>query len=135
MALITWNDNLSVKIDEIDNQHKKLIDLINQLHEAMKQGKAKDATGKIISGLVDYTMTHFDTEEKYFIKYSYPETESHKQEHLNFVRKVSDFKKDFESGKAMLSLQLTSFLKKWLVNHIKGTDQKYSNFLNEKGLN
>ena len=134
MALITWNDTLSVKVAEIDRQHQKLISMINELNDAMRQGKGKDVLGEIIKSLVDYTVTHFKTEETYFDKFGYPEKDSHKKEHTDFVKKTSDFKEGFEKGKLGLSIELMNFLSNWLQNHIKGTDKKYSQFFNEKGL-
>jgi hemerythrin len=73
MAMVTWNDNLSVNVAEIDLQHKKLVGLINELFDAMKIGKGKDVTGKILDGLISYTATHFTQEERYFDKFGYPD--------------------------------------------------------------
>jgi hemerythrin len=134
MALIEWNDSLSVKVAEIDKQHQKLMSMINELSDAMKQGKGKDSLGKILNGLISYTSSHFKTEEKYFDLYRYPETASHKKEHIAFVQKVSDFKDGFEKGRLSVTIDLMNFLSDWLKNHIKGTDKKYSAFFNEKGL-
>lgn len=134
MALIDWNDSLSVKVTEIDQQHKKLIALINELNEAMKQGKGMELLGKIVTNLISYTETHFQTEEKYFAKFGYPDAEAHKQEHADFVQKVKDFKAGFEKKKLSLTIQIMSFLSDWLRNHIMGTDKKYSRFFNDQGL-
>ena len=134
MALINWNESFSVNIAEIEQQHIKLIAMINDLHDAMKQGKGKDILGKIVNGLINYAATHFKKEEKYFDLYGYPETDSHKKEHSAFVQKVSEFKDGFEKGKLTLSIEVMSFLSDWLKNHIKRTDKKYSQFFNEKGL-
>jgi len=134
MAMIQWNDSFSVKVAEIDQQHKKLVAMINELHDAMKQGKGKNVLGKIINGLISYTATHFKTEEKYFDRFGYPEKDSHKKEHVAFVKKVSEFKDGFEKGKLSLTLEVMNFLSDWLKNHIMGTDKKYSQFFNEKGL-
>jgi len=134
MALIQWNDSLSVKVAEIDQQHKRLIAMINELHDAMKQGKGKDVLGKIINGLSSYAVMHFSTEEKYFDRFGYPETESHKKKHVAFVKKVLEFKDGFEKGELNLTLNVMNFLSDWLKNHIMGTDKKYSQFFNEKGL-
>jgi hemerythrin len=79
MELIQWNNNLSVGIAEIDSQHQRLIKLINDLNDAMRVGKGKDVTGKIINELTNYTLTHFTKEESYFAKYAYPETDAHKK--------------------------------------------------------
>jgi hemerythrin len=100
----------------------------------MKLGKGNAVLGKIISGLIDYTVSHFRTEEKYFDRYGYPETDRHKKEHSDFVDKVSEFKNGFDQGKLSVSVEVMRFLSQWLQNHIKGTDKKYGPFLNEKGL-
>ena len=134
MALITWNDSLSVNVAEIDRQHKKLIDMINELNDAMKVGKGKEVLGKIVSGLVSYTVTHFKTEERYFDQLGYPETDSHKKEHVAFVEKVTDLKNKFETRNLLLTIEVMDFLSDWLRGHIMGTDKKYSGFFNENGL-
>ena len=134
MALIKWDDSFSVKVAEIDRQHQKLISMINELNDAMKQGKGKDILGKIVNGLISYTATHFKTEENYFERFGYPDADQHKKEHIAFVQKVSDFKNGFEKGKLSLSIEVMNFLSDWLQNHIKGTDKKYSQFFNGKGL-
>jgi hemerythrin len=134
MALITWNDTLSVNVVEIDNQHKKLVGMVNELNDAMKMGKGKDVLGKIVSSLISYTGEHFRTEEKYFVQFKYPETDSHKKEHAAFVDKVTDFKTKFETKKLFLTIEVLDFLSDWLKKHIMGTDKKYSLFFNEKGL-
>lgn len=135
MSLISWADQYSVKIKEIDNQHTKLVDLINQLHDAMKEGKSKEIIGRIISDLVTYTKFHFFAEEKIMADNNYPGYLRHKKEHEDLTQKVIQFQSDYESGKAVLSLELMQFLKTWLVNHIMKVDKEYSVFLNSKGIN
>jgi hemerythrin len=134
MTLIEWSDNLSVNIDEIDSQHQQLVGLINDLNDAMRERKAKEALGGILNSLTDYTIRHFSTEENYFDKFEYPETRTHKKEHTGFVEKVATFKEGFEEGKLLLSIEVMDFLKDWLISHIKDSDKKYGPFLNEKGL-
>jgi hemerythrin len=134
MPLIKWNDSFSVNIVEIDLQHQKLVSLINELNNAMLQGMGKAALTNILNELVAYTVNHFSIEEKYFAQYQYPNSDSHKKEHLVFVEKVASFKKDFDSGKLGLSIEVMNFLSNWLQTHIKGSDKKYQPFLNQKGL-
>ncbi len=134
MSLITWDDSYSVKVKEIDLQHQKLIAIINELNAAMEAGKSNEILGTIIDELVDYTKYHFDTEEKYFNQINYPDSMAHEKEHNNFVKRVAEFQEEFSEGKALLSVELMMFLKKWLTEHIKGTDQKYSEFFNENGI-
>jgi len=134
MPLIQWDDSLKVHVGEIDAQHQKLVGMINDLGEAMRQGKGKDVLGKIIDGLIGYAGTHFGTEEKYFDQFGYPEGNSHRKEHSDFTRKVAEFKKEFDEGRLALSIEVMDFLSNWLKNHIKGVDKKYGPFFNAKGL-
>lgn len=134
MTFLKWSTNLSVNVAEIDAQHQHLVRFLNDLSGAMKEGKGKDVLTDIISGLVVYTRSHFATEEKYFDRFGYPDGVSHKQEHQMFVEKVAKFKKDFDEGNQLVSIPILSFLRDWLVNHINGSDMKYSRFFNEKGL-
>ncbi len=135
MALISWNDSYSVKVKEIDMQHQKLISLINSLNDAMKSRKSKDVMEMIIQELVNYTQYHFQTEENYFKQTHYPGTQEHEKEHNNFVKQVAEFQEQFKNGKALVSVELMMFLKKWLTQHIKGTDQKYTEFFHQHGIN
>ncbi|CAK8718428.1 Hemerythrin [Candidatus Electrothrix laxa] len=134
MSLIKWNDSFSVNVVRIDQEHKKLFEMINELTDAMKAGHGKDVLGDILNGLISYTASHFQLEENYFQQVKYPHAVEHKKEHVAFVQKVTDFKREFDAGRATVSVNLLQFLSKWLQTHIKGTDQKYSSFLNEKGI-
>jgi hemerythrin len=134
MSLIEWDSSLSVNVKEIDRQHQKLIGLINQLHDAMQEGKGREVIGVIVTELVDYTETHFKAEEEYFRIYGYPDSESHMKEHVYFVDKVSNVKAKIESGRTTVSVEVMVFLSNWLKKHIKGTDKNYTSFFNENGL-
>jgi hemerythrin len=134
MALFTWSDKFAVNILEIDAQHKRLIELINMLYDAMKQGKGKDVLGKVLADLVTYTVYHFSTEEKLFQKFGYPEYEVHKKEHDNLTLKAKDLKEKFNQGKTMITIEVMNFLKDWLNNHILNSDTQYGPFLNSKGV-
>ncbi len=132
--LLRWSDSLSVGIDSIDNQHKKLIDLINELFKHINSGSAKETVGKTLGALVDYTGTHFQNEEKLFAKYDYPEQMNHKEMHRKLVAQVVEFQNQFKNGEKDVSLELMEFLKDWLIKHIKQTDMQYSPFLRSKGV-
>jgi hemerythrin len=134
MSLIKWNDSFSVNVVKIDQEHKKLVEMVNELTDAMKAGHGKDVLGNILDGLISYTASHFQTEENYFQQVKYPHAVEHKKEHVAFVQKVTEFKREFDAGRATVSVNILQFLSKWLQTHIKGTDQKYSSFLNENGI-
>ncbi|MBI1937888.1 MAG: bacteriohemerythrin [Ignavibacteriales bacterium] len=135
MALLTWNNTYSVNINSIDNQHKRLVDLMNNLHDAMKQGKGKDVLGEILNDLANYTVYHFNHEEKLFASHGYPEGNLHKAEHDKLIKQVDELKNKYNSGSVTVTLDVLNFLKNWLTDHIVGSDKKYSSFLNERGVN
>lgn len=134
MALFAWDDKFSVGVREIDEQHKRLIGMINELHDGMKSGGGKAVVAPILKRLVDYTLYHFSTEERYMSQHRYPGELAHKAEHKKFTDKVMDFHQKFDAGTAAVSLELMTFLKGWLTDHIMGTDKKYSKHFNDHGL-
>jgi hemerythrin len=135
MALITWKDQYSVNIKAIDAQHKKLVELINQIHDATKAARGKDVLEKILFELVTYTKVHFSAEEQLMKKYAYPGYNTQKAEHEALVKRVQDFQAEFKAGRSTMSVEVMQFLMDWLTGHIQGLDKKYSSFLNEKGVN
>lgn len=134
MQLLNWADEYSVKIKDIDNQHQKLVSLINQLHAAMKEAKGKEIIGNIINELVTYTKFHFTAEEKIMQDNNFPGFLSHKREHEMLTKKVMEFQENYKNGRAPLSLEIMQFLKDWLVNHIMKVDKDYSPYLNGRGI-
>ncbi|MDI6729156.1 MAG: bacteriohemerythrin [Thermodesulfovibrionales bacterium] len=134
MALFVWSDKYSVNINEIDSQHKKLVDMLNSLHDSMKAGKGNEVLGKTLTELIQYVGTHFATEERLLSTHGYPELNVHKSEHAKLTQKAIELQKDFQQGAPVLTVEVLGFLKDWLQNHILGTDKKYSQFLNSKGV-
>lgn len=134
MALLDWNDSYSVKVRQFDNEHKKLIELINQLHDAMKVGKGKEVMGEVLNSLIAYTRTHFAAEEAMMKLHGYPGYEQHKMEHNLLVMQVLEVREDYRKGNAPVSQAVMGFLKEWLVRHIQAEDRKYGPFLNGKGI-
>jgi hemerythrin len=134
MAFVNWSEQYSVGVMEIDNQHKGLVKLINKLFDAMADGQANKVLHEIIEELVKYTHVHFATEEQYFASFNYAESEAHIAEHNKFVMEVSRFKAQFEAGNIVLSFEVFKFLKSWLINHIQGSDKKYSECFIANGL-
>ncbi|MBK8806281.1 MAG: hemerythrin family protein [Bacteroidales bacterium] len=133
MALFEWSNDLSVKIDTIDCQHQKLIGMISEFYEMIKNKSANDLVSKLIKNMKEYTVIHFSHEEKYFEQYNYIHKDEHIKEHKLFVEKVKDLETRYNAGKVILSFEITNFLKTWLTNHIQVTDKKYSDFLISKG--
>jgi hemerythrin len=126
MALFTWKETLSVGVAEFDTQHKRWLEIINELHEAMRVGKGKDILEQVFRELVQYTRVHFSAEEKYLTSTKYPAFTQHKALHDQLTAKILDFQKQLQAGKVALTLQVMNTLKDWLVNHIMEEDKKYS---------
>ena len=134
MALLTWSDGYSVKVSRFDGQHKKLVAMINELHDAMLKGQGKAVMDKILEGLVEYTRDHFSAEERLMNQHGYPDCAPHKSEHDSLVSPVLDFQARFRSGGVTITLEIMNFLKNWLTGHILGTDLKHAQFFNDKGV-
>ncbi|MFH7320684.1 bacteriohemerythrin [Desulfurivibrio sp. D14AmB] len=134
MALFSWKEEYSVNIKEIDDQHKELVAMINELHEAMMQQRAKDVLGKILNKLVAYCAGHFATEERLMQANGYPDYAAHKVKHDKMTAKVLALQSDLKANKLNLTVEVSQFLRDWLDKHILGTDKKYSAHLNAKGV-
>lgn len=134
MAFFEWSEKLATGVPEMDEQHKKLLNIINELYEAMKQGKGREVVDKVISELVKYTDYHFASEENLMSKYGYPELANHKKEHEYFKNKIKEFSDKKAKGEITLSIEIMNFLKDWLTNHIMHTDKKYGPFIQQKKI-
>ncbi|BDV00544.1 hypothetical protein TDMWS_06290 [Thermodesulfomicrobium sp. WS] len=128
-----WTKDLELGIPSIDEQHQKLVAMVNRLHRSLERSDTA-AAGRVLQELIEYTGYHFGTEEKFFDQYGYPETDAHKTIHKKLVDKVLAFKRKFDAGEEFLSQELLNFLKDWLINHIGFTDRKYAPFLQSKGV-
>jgi hemerythrin len=133
MEYMKWNESLSVDIKEIDNQHKNLINMINDFYNGIKDNDKK-ALGRLLTSLVEYTVYHFQTEERYMDQFNYSDTANHKKEHRLFVEKVGDNKKRFDEDALVLSVEITNFVKEWIIQHVMGSDKHYSKCFKKNGL-
>ncbi len=134
MPLITWSHMLSTGIAEQDAQHRKLVELINQLDEALYTGQDKEMQGVVLAQLIDYTVYHFGYEESLMNQYDDEDTARHTAEHSKFVQVVDDFQRQFETGAVLISTDLMHFLRDWLTGHIMKTDKKMGQRLAQHGL-
>ena len=134
MPLIQWNNELSVGINSIDEQHKILVNMINALNEAMISGQTKQILAEILSGLTAYTINHFGYEEDLFAQYGYAQSQAHINEHHALVEQVKNLQNKVDNGDFMISVEVMVFLKDWLINHILKTDKAYAEFLKGKGV-
>ena len=134
MPLIQWNDYFSVGVRTIDSQHKKLVDTLNELHDAMLGGQARHVTGPILERLLQYTRDHFSAEEVMMASAAYPGLAEHKLLHLDLTRQVEGYIARFQHGEITLNLHLMHFLRDWLTQHILREDRNYAPALHARGL-
>jgi len=122
MSLIAFTENLIVGIQQIDEQHRNLVSVLNQLHQAVTEGKDKDVLQQLLKSLIAHTVVHFRDEEEYMRKFKYVGYPLHKKEHDALMTEVIDFQKRMEADQAVFTSDLTKFLSAWLKRHIVGTD-------------
>jgi hemerythrin len=135
MSRMEWNQSYSTGIEVFDNDHKKLVGMVNELYDAMAAGKGSRVLGPILDRLVDYTRTHFQREEAYMAEHGYPELAAHRLAHSQLTREVMTLHGKYSGGSgAQLSSDVLNFLKNWLATHILGTDKRYGAFLNSRGV-
>jgi hemerythrin len=134
MPYMEWKPEYSVKIASIDNEHKKLFAMVNDLHDAMRLGEGSGKAPEVLTALVAYTKTHFANEEQYMQRAGYADFASHKAQHAQLTLQVYQIVTDLQDKKLALSLKLLSFLKEWLTKHIILCDMKYSSALEAAGI-
>ena len=131
---VEWKDDYSVGIDSIDQQHKKLLNLINQLQTAVDYSTGEQFEREALDELVDYTKTHFTYEEGLMRDNDYPDFEPHKAQHEKMFKKVGEVLAEYEKDHDTAMSNAAEYLKEWLINHINGTDKEYSSYLIGKGV-
>jgi methyl-accepting chemotaxis protein len=124
-----WHDRLSVGVNGMDDQHKRFLVLINDLHNSMKQGKGSDTLKSILDELARYTEYHFSAEEAVMEKHRYPDIGLQKAAHRKFVDKVHEFQHRFAKGDQTVILEAMDTIRDWLINHIQKMDKKYGPYV------
>ncbi|MBB4266931.1 bacteriohemerythrin [Roseospira visakhapatnamensis] len=131
MALIEWKERMSVGVEALDNDHRKLIGLLNQLHDVMRSERSDETPSQIVRELVKYTEYHFDCEERLMRLSRYPDYEAHVRIHRDLKRRLVSFEQKLLSvpESEALILPLFDFLSDWLMRHILREDMKYRPYL------
>ncbi len=133
--LLEWNENLSVGVPSIDEQHKVLLRLLNELFDATQAGRGQVVLGKVLKELDDYTGYHFQYEESLFAQTGYSAAQGHIKQHGDLIRLVQVLRQNYEDGaREILSEDLSKFLRSWLYTHIMGSDKKFGPHLVSMGI-
>jgi hemerythrin len=127
--LLKWTSDLTVGNETIDKEHQRWVEILNDFYMGIKEGKPKEKLSELVEAMVEYTRYHFKNEEAYMKSVNFPELNDHIAKHQEYIEKITTYQSKIKEGKMILSLEVTNFLKTWLINHIKGQDQQYSNFV------
>lgn len=131
---VQWDDSLSVGIAAIDEDHKKLLGLINNLQTAAHYHTGEAFERQALDELVSYTKFHFQREEDLMQAHGYPDFPSHKAQHEAMIAEVGRVLQAYEKDRGGTIEGLCQYLKQWLIRHIAGTDQLYAPYLQGKGV-
>jgi hemerythrin len=129
MRTIEWKDSYSVGHAGMDQQHKKLVSLLNEFSQALSRGEGKTKLYETLMGLVEYTKKHFKDEEELMASSGFPDLDEHKAIHKQLTNKVINYAVQYNAGELTNTVELLNFLKNWLVDHIQGVDIKYGQYL------
>lgn len=125
MAFFDWSDELATGIQKIDEQHRKLIELVNGLHDALSRGKSREVLGGLLKDLAEYTDYHFKTEERAFARYAYVNAAAHKKSHDDLIDQLQDLMAKHAKGSLAVGVETLNFLIGWVKNHIMKEDRLY----------
>jgi hemerythrin len=127
---VKWHNSYSMGIKVIDDQHKGLLDLVNELfnHSTGNEEEEREYFKEVIGHAVDYVKVHFATEEKYMIVTKFPGYKEHKKTHEDFVREIVNSVKDYDTGKRLVLAHFSKFLRDWVLGHVAVMDVKYSEY-------
>jgi hemerythrin len=129
MSLLKWNDTFSIGLDEINEQHKHLIEIINNLHDTLKLDADDQDIATIFLDLRKYALQHFSDEEACMLRDGFPELDKHKKVHRDLETLLEGYERKFDSGDKMIAIDLAEFLMTWLAEHMVKMDGQYGEFL------
>ena len=132
MSVIKWRDAYNTGIAQFDKEHHKLVELIDTMYSAIRNGNDKEMTEKACTELVAYTIYHFDNEELAMAEVNYPELAGHKAEHEQLKKEAQGFQTRISTGFPDGVSELYRFLRDWLINHIQESDKKYGLYMQNR---
>jgi hemerythrin len=134
MPIINWRDEYSVNVREIDIQHQKMLEIVNNLHAAVEECRDKSEVKSLLIELVDFTHLHFSTEERFMDEYNYPGSEIHKSEHKVLLQHLDNLVAGVSSGKYPTFCSDYDVSSDWFLVHIAKSDKNLGAFLNTRGV-
>lgn len=124
MAYFVWGDDLVIDHGPLDDDHRQLVDCVNQLHTATSEGRGHAVVRHILEQLLAYTQAHFDREEREMALYHFPQLVRHKEQHVKLLNAVMELKRKFDAGGLTVASQVSVLLRDWLSIHIRREDKE-----------
>lgn len=129
MVLMNWKDEYNTGIVEIDEQHKMMFDIINDLYNVMHASSETAGLDEILKQVINYADHHFILEESRFKEVGYEGAEAHLTEHQSYRDKINELVQEYGNDKKLLSFQLIDFLEDWWIEHVTDTDKEYVEYI------
>ncbi|RLJ65179.1 bacteriohemerythrin [Sulfurisoma sediminicola] len=129
MKDIVWSEILSVGVGEIDEDHRKLVNIFNILNHAVMEGESPDYLAATLEELINCTVWHFSHEERLMLKHRYPGIEEHKAEHRELIKSAEELKREILQGDKPVADEHIEFLERWLTEHIFTADMRLGSYL------
>ena len=121
---IRWNDSFALGDPQIDAEHRRLVNILNDLADAVENGRGDSVLGSILTRLRQYAAHHFSNEEAFMERVGFTELERHRKLHAELSLTVTEYLRRFESGARIRPVEILNFLSDWLVDHIQREDRK-----------
>ena len=131
MKDLVWGDILSVGVDEIDDDHRKLISTFNVLNRAVSAGAADDYLAAVLDELINCTVWHFSHEERLMLQYGYGGIAAHKVEHRELIDSAKEFRAEILAANEGMTEEHLQVLERWLTEHILTTDMQLGDYLSQ----
>lgn len=134
MSLLRWKDEYLTQVEEIDIQHRRLFDLVNDIYDMMRLGRGQSSVVEAMTELYEYSRFHFGTEEKFMAETQYNGTDPHMAEHVRLLDQINNLRIEVRDGRIVLSMNEMYFLKDWLLVHFQGPDKGLAHHLITRSL-
>ncbi len=122
MISIVWTQDLEVQREEIDDQHRRLFSLLADFYTELMKGGGREVQAKLLEDLMSYAGEHFAMEE--MLLQEHPDFARHRQLHYSFIKKMNAFERRYLHGEIALGVEMVDFVRRWLCEHIAGTDRR-----------
>lgn len=132
MALLRWSREYELGLDQVDDHHRHLVALLNKVYRDFNNGVLKHSMTRVVEELIDYAIYHFAAEEHWMSEHRYPELAEHRRQHDYFKQRIEEIRRDLTDGNGQLSLEVLTFLKNWVSNHILDSDADYGRFVQQQ---